>query len=268
MNLVNGIEGRTVDPRDRGLCYGDGVFRTLKLRNSRPVLWQRQYAKLAADCAALRLDCPAPEILERDIATIAAAHPDGIVRVTLTRGVAKRGYSIPAETASTRIVSWSDSPRSVYAKGVTVRWCDLRLAIQPSLAGIKHLNRLENVLARSEWQDPEIAEGLLCDANGSVVSGTMSNVFLARDGGLRTPALDGCGVAGMMRDLVIEYARNSGLPIQTGPVGPVDVQTAEAVFLVNSVIGVWQVSVLEDRTWVPAPMTELIRSWIEDAERR
>lgn len=268
MNLVNGTEGGPVDPRDRGLCYGDGVFRTLKLRNGQPVLWQRHYAKLAADCAALRLDCPAAAILECDIATIAAAHPDGVVRISLTRGVAKRGYSIPAESLPTRIVSWSDTPPSGYADGVKVRWCDLRLGIQPSLAGIKHLNRLENVLARSEWQDPEIAEGLLCDADGRVVSGTMSNLFLARDGGLRTPALNGCGVAGIMRDLVIEYARNNGLRVQIGPVDPADVRTADALFLVNSVIGVWQAGVLEDRTWDPAPMTELIRSWIEDAERR
>ena len=271
MNLVNGIESGRLDPRDRGLCYGDGVFRTLAVRAGKPVLWRRQYAKLAADSAALRIDCPSLQTLERDLAQVAARHADGVIRITLTRGIAARGYAIPEIANITRIVSWSPAPGARVAEksaGARVCWCSLRLAIQPALAGIKHLNRMENVLARSEWHDPDIAEGLLRDANGHVIGGTMSNLFLLRAGELGTPALEGSGVAGVIRDLIIERARKEGLALRIGAVAPDEVRAADALFLVNSVIGVWPVAALGDMTWGANPFADRLRSWIKDAENR
>lgn len=270
MQLVNGIEETTIDARDRGFTYGDGVFRTFPMRAGTVPLWPRQYAKLAADGAALSLECPSQTILEADLAKIAAARPDGVIRITLTRGVALRGYAIPSAANMTRVVSWNaaGATRAVTDGGVHVRWCDFRLSVQPALAGIKHLNRLENVLARSEWNDAGIAEGLLRDVNGDVISGTMSNLFLLRAGELTTPALNGSGIAGVMRDLIIESARAEGVPVHINRVTPEAVRGADAVFLVNSVIGVWPVAALDAMRWSAHPFAGRMRLWIKNAERR
>ncbi len=265
MILINGIESAAIDPCDRGFAYGDGVFRTLALRDSQPLLWRRHYARLAHDATALGIACPDEQVLAADIATVAPRHADGAIRITLTRGIAPRGYAMQLGSATTRVVACS--PRTAAAaKAVRARWCDLRLGIQPALAGIKHLNRIENVLARAEWQDPSIAEGLLLDTRGNVIGGTMSNLVLYRDGLLTTPALNECGIAGVTRDLIVEYARAEGLPVRIAPVRREDVQAADGVFLLNSLIGVWQITALGDLAWPEHELAARMRKWIGDAE--
>jgi 4-amino-4-deoxychorismate lyase len=268
MNLVNGKTGGAIDPGDRGLSYGDGVFRTLRLRSGRAVLWQRQYARLAADCAALRLACPPQQAFESDLAQIAAVHADGVIRLTVTRGIAVRGYAIPGNARVTRVTAWSPAASAsiVGDTGVRARWCDLRLAVQPALAGIKHLNRLENVLARAEWSDAAVFEGLLRDAPGRVIGGTMSNLFLLHAGVLTTPALEGSGVAGVTRELIVEQARSADVAVRIAHILPEEVVAADAVFLVNSIIGVVQVATLDDATWAPSAFLGTLRQWIEHAE--
>jgi 4-amino-4-deoxychorismate lyase len=140
------------------------------------------------------------------------------------------------------------------------------VAVQPALAGVKHLNRLENVLARAEWRDPEIAEGLLCDTDDNVIGGTMSNLFIARRGQLITPDLTRCGVAGVMRDLVMELAQTHGIPLQVTAIGLDDLFDADEVFVVNSVIGVWPVMALGRRSWNTSTLVAQIQQWIADAQ--
>lgn len=271
MNLVNGIEIDTVSAYDRGLMYGDGVFRTLAMRRGRPLLWPRHYAKLAADCKALRIDCAAADIFERDLAAIAARQSDCVVKIVVTRGCGPRGYAILDATAPTRIVAASALPvypQSYCDSGVRVHLCRTRLALQPALAGIKHLNRLENVLGRSEWSDPEIAEGLMCDIDGNVICGTMSNVFLVTEGVLQTPQLARCGVAGVQRERVLELAQANDVQARLCDISIGQLLAADELFVVNSVIGVWQVVTLDRRTWKVGLLTMQIRAWLEDAQER
>ncbi len=269
MTLINGIESDTVSAHDRGLMYGDGVFRTFLLRAGRPLLWQRHYAKLAVDCLALRIDCPPADSFERDLTVIAARRPDCVVKIVVTRGSGPRGYAIPRVAMPTRIVAASDLPavaQSHYTRGVRVHLCHTRLAAQPALAGVKHLNRLENVLARSEWSDPEIAEGLMRDTGGNVISGTMSNLFVVERGTLLTPQLAHCGVAGVQRALVLELAQAG--KVQTGEtdIGMDRLLAADEAFLINSVIGICKIAALERRTWGAAPLTAKVREWLADAQ--
>jgi 4-amino-4-deoxychorismate lyase len=266
--LVNGIEGDAVSVLDRGLAYGDGVFRTLRVLDGRPFLWSRQYAKLAADCAALKLSVPARPLLEREVSHIAAHIPDAIVKIIVTRGAAARGYAIPRAAKPHRIlISAPLAHRRGPVSGVEVLLCETRLALQPRLAGIKHLNRLENVLARSEWREPAIAEGLLRDIEGNVISGTMSNLFLVRGGRLLTPELTRCGVAGVQRARIIELARRHKMPLQIGRLGIEDVYAADEVFLVNSVIGLWPVIKLGRKKWKAGETAAEIRQWLKQDER-
>lgn len=260
--LVNGQPGTQISASDRGLAYGDGLYRTLEARHGTPLLWHWQWQRLAADCAALRLPCPDEVLLLSEIAGVAAKLERAVIKIVLTRGVGQRGYAMPAECTPTRIVSasaWAGYPPDRAAQGVVARWCDTRLALQPRLAGIKHLNRLENVLARSEWHDPAIAEGLMLDMDGTVVEGTLSNLFLVQGGELLTPLLDRCGVSGAMRACVIDTAANLGLTVRELRLSPPQVLAAEEVFLCNSLAGIWPLRELGPQQWQPGALTRRLQ---------
>ena len=157
--LINGTPGSTINAEDRGLSYGDGVFRTLRMQAGRPVCWERQYAKLQRDCSAIKISCPSAPVLSGELQQLGKTQADGVAKIIITRGVSSRGYAPSAQSEATRILSVTPAATypSDYAKqGVRVHVCKLRLGHQFLLAGIKHLNRLENVLAASEWQDQDM----------------------------------------------------------------------------------------------------------------
>lgn len=262
MMLVNGRMADTVSVLDRGLAYGDGVFRTLRTQFGQPLWWTDHYAKLAADCAALALDCPAEAELHSEVCRVAEGE-QGVVKIILTRGSGARGYALPPSHAATRIVLSAPLPdyaQATAADAIVARWCTLRLARQPRLAGIKHLNRLENVLARAEWDDPAIFEGLLCDDGGVVVSGVMSNLFWISKGELFTPELSACGVAGVARIRLLRAATRQGIPTHIDRYPPAAILAADEVMICNSVIGLRRIARLEDVTWPAAGWTENLKT--------
>ncbi len=259
--LVNGAPGELISIRDRGLLYGDGVFRTLRASNGEALHWPQHYQKLQHDCSALGIVCPDNALLSAELSGILKQHPDGVVKLIITRGPGVRGYAPSGEAVPTRI--WDVAPRPAYpvewgTRGIRARICKLRLSHQPRLAGVKHLNRLENVLAAAEWNDADIAEGLLLDEAGNVIEGTRSNLFLVTQGHLVTPDLTQCGVAGVQRERVIAWAEQHGVPLQVRAVSLDDVMHADELFLVNSVIGLWPIRELEHRCWNDFPVTAQI----------
>lgn len=261
MILVNGHPAGSVNAMDRGLAYGDGVFRTLRMQAGQPAWWRDQYAKLATDCAALALNCPGEPELRAEVCRVAEAG-QGVVKIILTRGSGMRGYAPTAGQTATRVVMASSLPPYAQADApldIHARWCSLRLAQQPRLAGIKHLNRLENVLARAEWDDPAITEGLLCDGSGTVISGVMSNLFWVRDGELFTPDVSQCGVAGVARARLLRAAARRDIPVHIVRQPPAAILAADEVMICNSVIGVRRVARLDDRVWPPAGWTETLK---------
>lgn len=192
------------------------------------------------------------------------SRPACTVKIIVTRGAGRRGYAYDAGSAATRVVIADTPPRyprSYSEQGISVVLCRLRLGVQPRLAGIKHLNRLENVLARAEWSGAEIAEGILRDAEGRVVCGTMTNLFIVRDGELLTPSLDRCGVAGVTRDRIIDAAAREGMPCHTTELSWDAVLAAEEVLLVNSLAGIWPVCAIEGytRARAPGPVTRRLQ---------
>lgn len=266
MILVDGLPATSVPADDRGFDYGDGVFRTLLMRNGRARWWPQHYAKLAADCEVLRINPPAEKTLHQDLLILARESPDCALRITVTRGSGGRGYAAPGTPQSRRVVAahpLPDYPAHWPEQGVVARICAMRLAPQPVLAGIKHLNRLENVLARAEWDDPAIAEGLLLDDVGNVIEGTRSNLFIVENGMLKTPELARCGVAGVTRDLVIAGARDQGLPCRIETIHQQRLKTATEILLVNSLIGVWPVAMLGQCRWSDFKVAPLMRKWLD-----
>lgn len=267
MNLVNGILSEHIGVFDRGLSYGDGVFRTLLVREGRLFCWQRHYAKLLSDCAALGISCPPESLLVEEIGRLTAVAPDCVLKIIITRGESQRGYVIPERMEPTRILMTSPVPQfqaNYLTEGVRLHLCSTRLAIQPLLAGIKHLNRLENVLARREWNSPEIAEGLMLDTEGNAIEGTMSNLFLLKGKTLHTPDLARCGVAGVQRDRIIDMASQLGMTIRVESLPLARLYDATELMLCNSVIGVWQIRELGEKTWQTGKFVKQLRALLDD----
>jgi 4-amino-4-deoxychorismate lyase len=256
--LVNGQAGDSVHALDRGLAYGDGVFRTMRARSGILLLWLQHFRKLQADCGRLGIECPGEPEFGTDIERIVSTEPDCVVKLIVTRGQGGRGYAAPAHAVPTRVAASFPlpAPRPGWDEhGVRARWCTARLADQPALAGVKHLNRLENVLARNEWNDADIAEGLMCDGAGQVIAGTMSNVFILEADRLVTPVLERCGVEGVQRSRVIALAQSLGVRSSIEPITPRRLLAADQVYLTNSVIGAWWLSALDVRTWRRCDLT-------------
>jgi 4-amino-4-deoxychorismate lyase len=265
--LVNGIAAHTISVRDRGFQYGDGLFETIAVSRGTPLLWEQHTRRLAAGAARLTMEPPDMARLRAEVAKLDHDPDRGVLKIVLTRGISGRGYRPEAATPMTRVLAlapWPDYPSTWAGEGVAVRLCQTRLGTQPRLAGLKHLNRLEQVLARAEWDD-EFAEGLMRDESGNIVEGTMTNIFLARDGGLYTPELTRCGVEGVMRGVVLERAEHLGIGCRIGPVTVAELEQADEVFLTNSLIGLWPVRRLENRSYTLGETTRKIQQAIRDA---
>lgn len=193
--------------------------------------------------------------------------PSGILKILLTRGPGGRGYRCPARPSPTRVISLHELSNEVpdfQDKGVVVRLCHTPLSIQPRLAGLKHCNRLEQVLASLEWNDPQIQEGWMSDTEGYLVEGTRTNLFFLKQESLFTPLLDRCGVRGVVRQWVLQQATSRGLRIQETRIRPEEIFAAEEVFVTNSIWGIVPVVELRDPThcWLPGKLTRVLqRAW-------
>ncbi len=242
----------SVDVSDRGFALGDGLFETIAIRDGAPRFWRAHADRLLDGCR--RLAIPAPPIAElaHELERVRAGASSGTARITVSRGPGPRGYAPPSEPAPTRVVAfYPATTASPHKTGFTLRWCETRLALQPLLAGLKHLNRLEQVLARGEWNDPAIDEGIMLATDGRVVECVMSNLFLVVDHTLVTPALDECGVSGVMRRQVLEAARRSEIETEVRRVEPEEVERASAVFVTNALRGMVAVERIGDLQYSP-----------------
>ncbi|MEK7207680.1 MAG: aminodeoxychorismate lyase, partial [Pseudomonadota bacterium] len=160
---------------------------------------------------------------------------------------------------------WPDYPAAYAQQGVTVRFCRMTLAHNRFLAGIKHLNRLEQVLARAEWQG-DYQEGLMQDADRHVVEGTMSNVFAVSQGTLLTPDVSQCGVEGVMRGVVLECAAAASIPCRVIDIRRQDMLDADEIFLTNSLIGLWPVRKLDEQEFTVGSITRQLQQALHDAQ--
>ena len=256
--FVDGLPSGTVSVLDRGFCYGDGLFETIRFAGGKAPLWARHMQRLADSCVRLRLPVPDAALLLREAMMVTEGLNHAVVRITLTRGVGERGYAPPSAPQVTRVVAGFDAPSMAgdpYTHGIRVRWCETRLAQQSLLAGMKHLNRLEQVMARAEWSDAAVAEGLLRDAGDEVVSATMANLFAVIDGALVTPAVDRCGVAGVARAEVLAVWPGA----KVASIRADELARAAEVFLTSSVRGILPVQAVGNTVYVAGPVTRALQ---------
>jgi 4-amino-4-deoxychorismate lyase len=255
--LINGSFDAAISPFDRGFAYGDGVFRTLVMREGVPESWPQHYQKLVADCAAINIVCPSAELLMSDLQQLFLPDDEvAVAKIIITRGEGNRGYTPPAITAPMRVVTKSVMPQYAeerFTEGVNLIVCETRLAAQPLLAGIKSLNRLENVLARMEWNehtfnDIAIADGILLDNEDNVIECTAANIFARFGDMLITPSLTQCGIAGITRQRIIELAHTLSLKISVEKFNCEKLFSADEVIICSSLYGAFQVKTVQVKT--------------------
>ena len=264
MMLINGERKNTLAATDRGLHYGDGLFETIEVIQGQPVFFAQHLTRLKKGCKVLKIPFPDKVLLLDEITHVSKDAQHGVVKLMLTRGSGGRGYRQPATIQVTRFVAlypYPDYPESYKVLGIKVRFCELRLGLNPVLAGLKHNNRLEQVLARAEWSD-EFQEGLMLNLNEHVIEGTMSNVFVVKNQIAYTPEIKLSGIKGVMRQLIIDIARQNNIVVQEGVLTPAFVLAADEMFLTNSVIGVWPVKSLENRCYPVGQVTQKLMAYL------
>ncbi len=242
--LVDGRVATVVPVTDRGLQYADGLFETIRMHEGRAPLWRRHMARLAQGAERLGLPAPEPDLLAQECAQVSAGLPAAVCKIIYTRGSGGQAYTPPQTPVPLRIVISREAP-VLSADGLAVTFCQTRLATSPSLAGLKHCGRLEQGLARRELVDSGFDEGLMCDAGGQVIEATSANLFVLRNDILYTPDLANAGVAGVMRELVMERLVAEGCPVREEALSPEDCRQAQALFLCNAVRGIMPVTRLE-----------------------
>lgn len=261
--LINGSFDNTISPFDRGFAYGDGVFRTFVIRGGLPENWPLHYQKLVADCGAIGIVCPSAELLMGDLQQLFLLDETAIAKVVITRGEGERGYVLPAVTLPLRAVIKSAMPKypaENFSQGVSLHVCETRLAHQPKLAGIKHLNRLENVLARMEWNDPTITDGVMLDSEANVIECTAANIFARFGDALITPSLRLCGVAGVTRQRIMELAHTLSLKASVETFNLERLFSADEIIVCNSLYGAWQVKSMLGETVKSEALASNIRA--------
>lgn len=263
--LIDGQPANQVRVTDRGLNYGDGLFETLRVSQGSIALVDYHLARLQRGIQALRLHADI-ELIAEEWRDLAARMGTGVIKLTLTRGSGQRGYAIPADARTVRIQQCfppANYPEAHAREGIRLFSCATRLAHQPLLAGIKHLNRLEQVLARGEWNDPQYAEGLVCDIQGLVVECTMSNLFARQDGIWLTPSLAQCGVSGVMREYLMNEMRAHGEQVEEVELQYSALLNASELFCCNSLFGVWPIIALDRHQWPVGPHSRYAQALAE-----
>jgi len=246
--LINGQKSVDISAFDRGLQYGDGLFETIAVFASEPLLWQKHMQRLVSGCERLFLPIPDVDLLWQQGLDEIGQDASGVLKIIITRGNGGRGYVSPQVIDSNCLVSFTPmslASSSDWVEGIAVKLCDTVLSINPVLAGIKHLNRLEQVMARHEWQSTDIKEGLMKDLLGRWLEGVSSNLFVVRGQKLMTANINQLAVAGVMREFVIEQWKEMGFKISFSTFSLEELLDADAIFVTNSIIGLLPIKYID-----------------------
>ncbi len=268
MILINGQQQEHISARDRGLHYGDGLFETIAVNEGRALAWDRHIARLQSGCYRLGIECPDSRLLQHEAALVCVAGGRHVLKLIISRGQGGRGYGPPRDDSqTTRILSlydWPEYPSEFEREGIEAAVCDMRLGCNPALAGLKHLNRLEQVLLRKELSTSGLAEAIVLDVNDNVIEGSMSNVFLVQGGTLSTPDLGASGVEGVIRGAILELAGSIGLECEIRSHSLDEVFQADEVFFCNSIAGIWPVSRICQKNYKKGPLTGQLQQLLAD----
>lgn len=260
---LNGEPAEALPLPDRGFDFGDGLFETMLLHRGQALYPQLHFDRLARGLEALGF--PNCLTLAQNHLEQASSSAHGCewvaLRLTVSRGGGPRGYATPLQPQPRILIQLTELDRDCSTMNTPATLCDasIRLATQPMLAGIKHLNRLEQVLAATQARDERADEALLLDQSGQLNSVTAGNLFLVRKEQLFTPVLDDCGVRGTRRQLVMErWAPAIGLELREEVMGFADLAEADEVFYSNALQGLRPIANIGRQCWDDFPVCQAL----------
>ena len=267
ITLVNGAETSALDIADRGLAYGDGLFETMRIISGRVPLLSLHLARFTEGVRKLQFGHE-----KKLVTTFKAAVKDALknlsgealLKIIVTRGSGGRGYT-PAEDSTCNIIvqvfDFPQYPIEYTQSGVAVKICEHRLYHNPALAGIKHLNRLDQVLASKELG--EETEGILFDQNEQLVEGLKSNILVFQTDQIVTPKLDNCGVKGTLRQFLIQSSPSLDLDIIEADITREELDQAQGLAMINSIYGIWPVKSISGNAVPYDERCDQIRSYLQ-----
>ena len=279
VSLINGKFLKTVSVLDRGLSYGHGLFETMSWRHLRELdsfgveFWNRHLKRLSASSLKMKIKMPSKEILnnykDKIIKkSINLGFNEGVLKIIITRGVGGRGYKYEKDIEPTIIFLSFPKVRideSFFKKGVNLRFCKSPIFVNHQLSGIKHLNRIDSVMARSEWQNKEFFDGVLLDDSKNIIDGTMTNIFFSKNNILYTPDLKKSGINGIMRQVVIEKSKIFFNSVHEIQINKKNLKLYDEMFITNSIIKILPVKKLEKKEFSISQSTRnLINHFSED----
>lgn len=268
--LVNGEFKTTIDVFDRGFMYGDGVFETIRVVNGQPLLWDYHIKRLTHGCSVLKIPTDRNTVqqlrtgLDTVVAEAGSINKTCVVKLVVSRGAGGRGYQLPELPSVNKVIICYPAPEyppSHSSVGINMLTCQHRLSENPVLAGIKHLNRLDQVLASAELTG-EVAEGLMLNQAGQVIEGTKSNVIFFEERGIVSPDTRLCGVDGVARQYIFDNVSELGLDARIDTVKPSEIGRFKGMAIINSVLGLWPVSRLDGRELPLSPLASELQCFL------
>ena len=267
-SLINGIAADHLNINDRSIHYGDGLFETILCNDNNLYYWQQHFQRLQTSAEQLKIACPPEQVFLDDITKLLADNdslPACVIKIIVSRGTGERGYKFSKNTSANRLVMLSslDAGHSSVLSRKLLQGelfiCRQQVSINEDLAGLKHLNRLENVMARNEW-DAGYIDGLMLNANRHVIEGSMSNLFAITGNQLFTPDLKLSGVNGIMREMIIDLARKNDIKTTVTNLTIDEISTMDELFISNSLLGMKAVTKLGDSLYKDQQVSDMIFS--------
>ncbi|UZE94693.1 aminodeoxychorismate lyase [Alkalimarinus alittae] len=270
--LINGVFKDALDVFDRGFMYGDGLFETIRVVNGEPLLWVYHCKRLTDGCKKLKIptDTELTQRLKSGLDSVVKkagkANEICVVKIIVSRGAGGRGYQLPAQTSPSEVIicyPLPEYPSDYASEGVNLMTCHHRLSENPALAGIKHLNRLDQVLASAEL-DSSVSEGVMLDQKGRVIEGTKSNIIFFESQGIVSPNTKLCGVDGVARQFIFDNVKKLGLSARIDTVTPSTIAEFCGMAIINSILGVWPVRRLDGNELPISPLVYKIQHLLND----
>ena len=262
--IINGEEQSNITIFNRNMQYGDGLFETCIAKENQILFWNRHLSRLNIGCDKLKIKKIEESIWLKDIkkALSLTSKKNCIIKLILSRGNSHRGYSYPNDIMPVRVVIVLEMKKPQHKQSFSLEYAQSGYHSNPNLAGIKHCNRIEQILARASMQEDE---AIMLDENKNIISVTQGNIFFIIGKRLLTPKLDRCGVIGSRRSLILELAKSIGLDVKEEEISLIQAKKADEVFISNSLIGIQSVSSIKGFQLPNSSMTRKIKAAFESA---
>jgi len=256
--LINGAQQSKISIFNRNIQFGDGLFETCVVENKKILFWVNHFARLNRGCEQLKISKVSESVWLSDVkkALSLCSYDRCVVKLILSRGESLRGYGFKDDIKPVRAVIVSELQKVTLNNSFCLEYCQSGYDSNPKLAGIKHCNRLEQVLARAGLKSDE---GIMLDENHNVISVTQGNIYAIHGNTLITPKLDKCGVEGTRRAVILDLAKLLGIKVKVDTLSVKELGQADEVFISNSIIGIQSISKIDGISFGESPITKKIK---------